>query len=64
MSRHAADHAECHRDIDLLLAEIERLRTVLAMCAEAGHEAGQVLLYRPEKIAHSDGSTDASREPR
>lgn len=50
-----ADHAQCHRDITHLLAEVERLRAVLKMCAEAGREADEALVYRPARI---DGSTD------
>lgn len=45
-----ADHAECHDQIAFLLAELERLRNVLRMCAEAGREAGEALVYRTELI--------------
>lgn len=45
-----ADHTQCHRDIDQLLAEVERLRTALRLCAAAGREADEALIYRTEKI--------------
>ena len=55
----ATDHAKCHADIDMLLAELDRLRAVLRMCAEAGREAGEALTYRAEKIAQCHGRDDA-----
>lgn len=54
-----ADHAQCHRDIDLLLAEVERLRAALRICAEAGREAGEALVYRPELIDGQVSDADA-----
>jgi hypothetical protein len=54
------DHAQCHADINALLDELARLRAVLAMCAEAGKEAGEVLVYRPERIARIDGKVSES----
>jgi hypothetical protein len=50
------DHAQCHRDIDQLLAEIARLRAALTMCAEAGREAAEALVYTVERTEHNDGS--------
>ena len=45
-----ADHTQCHADINALLVELKRLRDVLAMCAEAGREAGEALVYRTESF--------------
>lgn len=53
-----ADHAKCHADIDMLLAELNRLRAALRMCADAGREADEALTYRAEKIAQRDGQAD------
>lgn len=50
-----ADHAQCHRDIDLLLAEIARLRDMLRLCEEhcsdgfVAEKARALLAYSVER---------------
>lgn len=57
-----ADHAQCHRDIDHLLAEIGRLRDMLRLCEEhcsdgfVAEKARALLAYSVER--HSDGGVE------
>ena len=58
-----ADHAQCHRDIDQLLAEIELLRNMLRLCEQHcsdGWIAEQTRTLLAHSVAHIDGADDGS----
>ena len=64
--RRSTDHAQCHRDIDQLLAEVKRLRVMLRLCEEhcsdgwVAQQARDLLAYSVER--HIDGLERSEKE--